>query len=373
MKQIILILTLLTTSLFAQSSSFFLVGLQGANGNVPSWYAIDLDGSTEYAYINSPSGLDLNGANLVSGDNSTFTSTVGDWVGLDSISGGKGYFSGTVSLALSDLASTFIVGHNYTIQLGALSLASSALKFKVGIDSTSESTTGSEVIYAYTFTYHSGDSIQLIGNGADTYTIDNVDVSEAYDLEIEGWFNSDAQDTELQPFFHLGDFINTRLDLFILNNSNILSPYIGNGTIGWNSAYLSTPVIYEFGVWQNWKITFDRVGLIRIFNQGAQVAVLTPSVSVSTFGRLDYGSVSGSQLQIGYYNSARYFNGSIGKTTITRTNGLGETVGTSIYDWKGTDLATMLQDKGTNGNDLTGANVTTDDQTEWTPSYTEQK
>lgn len=304
-------------------------------------YALDLDGSTEYTYVNNPSGLDLNSANYLSGDNTAFTTTVGNWVGLTQTSG-KATFSSNATLATSNLSTQFISGHNYTIQLKAKSGSSSALKIKCGTDSTSVNTTTTETTYAFTFTYHSGSQIELKGNGTDTYTVDDVDVSEAYDLEINSYFKF-TSDIGYQILFKVeksGAYIMYQTSETVINSIMYDGGIFVQKTLNLNK-----------NNWNRLKTTIKPNSLITDYNG---------SISTTNFSKQRRKIYTSSKLIIGSSNgTVQWANGQIGWIKFTRKNGLGTIVNETLYDWKG-DANNFLKDKkGTNH--LTGVNVTLPD------------
>ena len=332
-----------------------------------TWYSLDLDGSTEYASKTSPLGLDLNSANYLSGDNTAFTTTVGDWVdngdvsssiassSLQMVASGA-TSSDYISLAQTYLSSSWVDGLNYTIQLSAKSAASSGFTVYVGTHLVATfTTTTSAVIKAITFTYDNswGTEIRIYPLVADTYTFDNVDVSEAYDLSIEGWFKTNNKSLRQGLF----DFSDGKYYLGL--RSGVLRFTVWDSPSSFN-IYGDAPVD---SVWTQFKLKHNRAsGFV-----STGYTNYTDSTSLA-----GYKPPSISKFSIGVESVTNYFNGQIGKITITRTNGLGEVTGTSIYDWSG-DASTFLKDKGTLGNDLTGTNITTDDVNSWTSNYTEAK
>ena len=450
--------------------------------DVINYFALDLDGSTEYAYINNPTGLDLNSANYLSGANSDFTATyisdfssgvdgwtdynstlkhystdynsvgrincildsvtaisgitlkvlptplvasntynisflyyipsanttldgivvefrggatltltsdevteidnwalasinftatgnhvdvrlkpqnttVGDIFYADSIiitptnwqgltyTGTKATFSGTAKIPLSALSTAFESGKNYTVQLKASSLASSDLKVKVGNDSTTHTTTGTEATKAWTFTYTGGDTLYLIGNGTDTYTIDDVDVSERRDASYDGYVKL-TDVTGLQRILS-NRSSNLGFEIYTANASEVLTLFVGGG-----ASSVTPTITYTLtdNTWCHYVISISGNTIT------ANMDGVSKSLSSSSIATV--GAIRSTNLSFGAISTpANYLNGELGLQTIT--------VGTStsIYDWSG-NSDTFLDDKGDQNNDLTGVNVVTPDDVE---------
>ena len=472
----LLILLLFSTVLNAQLLTLF-------DDDVMSYFALDMDGSTEYAYINNPTGLDLNSANYLSGADDDFTAvyesdfssgtdswatilgtttgnidgahgyndclvnvagasgsliyrnigvsqTVGsilifqfmyyipntastthieirqsssnilktiavikgswqqinesvtlvdantqfrfnlnnevntdsvyfraitvsinNWSGLTYTSG-KATFSNTASISHSNLSTSFVSGKNYTVQLKASSLASSNLKIKVGSDSTTLTTTGTETTKAWTFNYTDGDEIQLIGNGTDTYTIDDVDVSERRDISYDGYVKF-TDVTGLQRVLS-NRTSNLGFEIYTANASEVLTLFVGGG-----ASSVTPTITYNLAdnTWHHYVISISGNTITSMVDNSAR------SMSGSSIANV--GAIRSTNLSFGAISTpANYLGGEIGIQTITIGNN------TSIYDWDGTS-DTFLDDKGTNGNDLTGVNITTDDVVEYKGGYSE--
>ena len=501
MKRIILIIFLATTM---QAQSWLLT--MGSNPrNVSTWYSLDLDGSTEYASKTSPSGLDLNSANYLSGDNTTFTTTVGDWVDNGDVSSSiasnkmQVVATGTISsdyisLPQTAFSTTFVHEHNYTVQAGVKSdgvlgsdlvvngsfssnsdwgtlggsstisggvlnanvtayqvaaaqfitglttgdnanvtldvtVTSGTLRVRFGttiyetvtssnsysvncssipsnqlnvqgspdfvgtIDnivvkkrtyssikigcgnslSSALTTTGTEATKAYTFTYDStgygatGNPIKIFPQANDTYTLDNIDISEAYDLSIEGWFKTTddgALITIISQFTGTNATTGLGWYLYKAADNKLLFGHAVQDAVVHRS--ISNAVVND-GAWHKYIVSITRTSQSLSLDGTLQTGGVAETYSYKKYN-------SEQPLTIGRYSNGvfSYWLDNLGKITITRTNGLGEVTGTSIYDWSG-DASTFLKDKGTLGNHLTGTNITTDDVNSWTSNYTEAK
>ena len=162
------------------------------NGSESSYYAIDLDGSTEYAYINNPTGLDLNSPNYVADSNSIFTGTVtSDWTANGNVSisfpSNNMQFVNTtstssdyVALSQDNLTSTLENGKNYTVQFDASSVGSSDLAVKVGNGH------GADMPRTYTISSGSptinGDTIDFNNEGSGIYDNNYWEVGKKYKI-----------------------------------------------------------------------------------------------------------------------------------------------------------------------------------------------
>ena len=225
----------------------------------------------------------------------------------------------------------------------------SDLAIKVGNSADTISTTGTEATYAYTFTYDStgygatGNPIKIFPQANDTYTFDNVDVSEAYDLSIEGWVKANS----LSGYYGITGRYNGIVEGFDLGVFNGV-PTMGLRTsTGFAAAFGGTLISTD---WTYIEAFINRVGNKTVYANGS----LINTESIANLGRVrtDLSLVVGTRASI---SPANLWDGQIGKITFTRTNGLGEVTGTSIFDWKG-DASTYPDDKGTLGNDLIGYN-----------------
>jgi len=217
--------------------------------------------------------------------------------------------------------------------------------------------------------------LQMYLNQPDTVYIDNMDVSQAYDFAVIGWFNPANVATTYRLFSYRSlselaqwDFYYASGDLRAFINGTTYNPSSTNDPVlnQWDLFYLSidrTDSMY-FDLYprtgNGWDIT--EIGTIR--------SSITP-------------------LQIGAFNNASEFNGLIGELQFIRFDniedaGFGDsdvltnynngtkgknmtgsyTGGTIVgwWKWKGNTNALFLGDETTN-NDLTGVNATqADDQ-----------
>jgi hypothetical protein len=356
MKKLLIILLFSATLTNAQSWWWAWGG-----DNLQSLFALDLDGSTEYAYVNDPNGLDLNGSERITNSYDADFGASGNWSGL-TVGSGVGTFTDTATLSASNFTD-LVDGHNYTLQLDASSLASSDLKVKVGNDSTTHTTTGTSATKAHTFTYDStggnNQDIQLIGDGTDTWTVDNVSLTEAYDLEIEGWFKLDQIFDNNHTFFTLFNDYDNRLRVYSYTNGNIYTLWENKNNSNVGSYDLPDTSIFNY-----YKVVYNvATSTIKLY--------VNNSLGSTNSNIINTGNHTFAKFQIGADGANNNkFDGQIGKITFTRKDGTGATVNTSIYDWSG-NADTFLDDKGTNFNHLTGVNITTDDVIEYQGEYTE--
>jgi len=350
------------------------------DGSESPYYAIDLDGSTEYAYIDNPTGLDLNSPNYVADSNSIFTGTVtSDWLANGNVSisfpSDKMQFVNTtstssdyVALSQDNLTSPLENGKNYTVQFDASSVGSSDLAVKVGNSADTISTTGTNATYAYTFKYDttgnngSTPSIQFLPQANDTYTVDNVDVSERYNMDIAWWLDVDS----LWSYHSVIDFGNNDNGIRLLfGGDSRLRIMLDDGDGITTDRLDSTPNYpWSINTWYSADISFDMLNENMTYTRDNNILATVPFSDIGAVR--DYTTLG---IGIAANGTIWFLKGQIGNITFTRKNGLGETVNTSIYNWKG-DASTFLDDKGSGSNDLIGVNLTVDDIVKYKGGYT---
>ena len=400
--KIILILLLFiisnTVTLFSQSLGIKTTIVTNARTIPRFMYGVDLDGSTEYISNASPVNLDLNGANTITslGRNSTFEDNATDWatngthvVSVDGTSKLTGTYSGKIAASgvgdsttnfaslATDKYTTIVSGTKYTLQIQVRAvLADTDVTLVIGgkakvftaVDQTSE-------ILVYNFEATSaevGQKIIVYFSQADDVFIDEVDLSEAYDITWNVWTKrSDSTNavpifstnTPTQPYYAL-HHINEKLRFEFDNASTAPSYKNLNGVADVSD--------------DNWHlitIILNRTDSIKAYVDG----VFEGGSVISNYGVFRYNQQFWIGRFWGGYGNSQY----IGETKIDIATNADYTAAQILtafkrgqsgkhfletgnevawYKFKGNDNTTFLKDE-TGNNDLTGTGVTqSDDQ-----------
>lgn len=187
-------------------------------------------------------------------------------------------------------------------------------------------------------------SLQIFPLSNDTYTFDDVDVSEAYDLEIEGWFLN-KNDGGYARLITISDGTTTGTSTGLVitkDDANKIEVYTYQSDGGSAHNAKSTTTVAD-SLWHSFK-----------FNITHSMLTLELDDVLEDTNTIDMWNINNSfPLKIGIHptTTAHYWDGQIGRISFTRTNGLGATTGYSYFDWSGT-TDTYIDDKGTSGNDL---------------------
>lgn len=190
-------------------------------------------------------------------------------------------------------------------------------------------------------------SLKIYPLSNDTLTVDNVDVSEAYDLEIEGWVNT-TDSTLTQRILSFGNSISNRVEILVEGSAGGKITFYSNLDGSFNNKITTNKI--NKNKWTKLNITIKQGNASISFNN------ITTNFTLSNLMPTSFNS-----LYIGRsgWGANSYFNGQIGWIKLTRTDGLGNVTGYSYYNWQGD--AAFLTDKGTSSNDLTGVDLTTAD------------
>ena len=388
MRSIILIAVLLSGSLFGQNwydddaYRQFLIRFGGSN----VLWSVDLDGSTEYASNTTPVNLDLNDTNRVAdigkdsdfedGDTTNWTGngnhsidTTSTTVGTGSYSGmiistGTGDADSSVNLPAADFTA-LEHGKKYTWQVDAKANGGDAkpdVTFQIGDSSKTFSAVEQSAFetlvwnFEWDTTGNPTPDIQLYTNQPDTVYIDEVDLSEAYDMTFSVFAKTSGSAGHIAEWNSISGYIDM---------------YVGSGTIntryndGNNTFSLNDGL--SLNQWNLFTIIVDRTGNFSLYENG----VFINSVDCSSAQRsADYNT-----FYIGSRGSPNYFTDFIGQTKIDRgyimpvaeilanyNNGTkGKDFNVTGFEvgwwkWRGNDDL-WLDDITGVGNDLTGTNL----------------
>lgn len=361
-------------------------------------YAVDLDGATEYMKNTNPVGLDLNDVNriLTLGRNSTFEDNITDWLSggnhimsIDSAAPLTGSYSGKIiASGVGDDSTNFVSldsskftplvsGKNYTLQLEVLAtLANTDVTIVIG-DKSKTFTAISNVakqtlVYNFAATTSTTGDLQLFLNQADSIWIDEIDISESYNMTISVWFNTTYNAAEQDliyygssvPYWYLKYRTSTRLRFDIVDNSSTYAMQVTTDLtdgvwrlLTYTIDRLGNLTLYTDGVLTGTPILITSLGVIRSSTNPLFISahpVLTQKVKGLMGGiKIDRGTNADlTPAQI----LTNYNRGLAGKNMVKTGN-------EKLWiKWKGGTNALMLKDISNTGNDLTGINVTISDQ-----------
>lgn len=189
-------------------------------------------------------------------------------------------------------------------------------------------------------------------NNGIIYT-DNFKLMEQYDLEADIWFRAEGLANE--TIFSLGG-IGT---FFMRSQSDNKIYHYLTGNAGSGIAYT---VDANTGAWHNVNLSLSMTEGLTLKLNGQQVK----SMPVENIYHPIYMQPI-SNLLIGSRGS-ELFRGNIGQFKVKTTDGLGNIVGYSLWDWKG-DANNYPKDKGINGIDLIDVNGTVNDNDKYYGSY----
>ena len=312
-------------------------------------------------------------------DTTSTTALTGTYSGMI-VSTGVGDVDSCASLPAANFTA-LEHGKKYTFQMEAQSTDSGSVTLAIGDSSWSLGVINDDAsaVYVKNFEWDTTGNptpdIKLYSSQPDTIFIDEVDISEAYDATMQGWFNQGASATA----FIVGNrstAATTKGWAYYLATSGDFVVYIDDSLGNKIQDIYNTNL--AFSTWHHWANTFDRTGYSKIYINGA----LTDSIDITAFGTVR----SYHPLNVGLFPTTAnyYFNGYIGETQIVRGYALtaaeilanynlgikgkpmqSSYLGGDIISWwkfAGNDDATFLQDEQGN-NDLTGTNMTqADDQ-----------
>lgn len=285
-----------------------------------------------------------------------------------------------VSLA-ADRFTTLVAGEKYTLEIEVKAvLADTDVTIVIGgkakvftaVDQTSE-------ILVFTFLVTSaevGQKIIIYLSQADDLFIDEVTLSQSFDLTILAWVKTST--AAFQTIFASTSSLSGSGIGYTLRitSEGKINPLIQDGTV--QISLVGTDVIKD-GTWHLVGTTINRTGSMRVFNNGVE----TDDTDITSVGRaVNPNDNFGVGVQV--YNSSQFWTGQIGEVQIIKgiltdaqmlnanTRGeFGKHFSSSYpgltvvahYWWRGGSNADFLIDRSDEGNDLTGTNVTrADDQ-----------
>lgn len=234
----------------------------------------------------------------------------------------------------------------------------------------------------------SADTLKFYVNQADTVYIDSVNISQAYDFVIEGWFYNKVASTQtyIDKTTGLGTFASKGIGFFRTASGFYFDHLSLSSNTGIELSRGSAPTL---NAWEYICIRVKRTDSVSMWVNGVLAS------TNSTYGSIT-GNANGNDLRVGASNLGTfYYNGYIGELRWTKFSNISSsnwTTSTPLatynayrrgrgfqdnlsgggkqtvvwYKWSdGSTTPLMLQDYSGNGYTLTGNNVDTGDRVKW--------
>lgn len=400
MKKILFLVLILFSFCNGQDRIYWDLGFYYYYASGLKVYAVDLNGSDEYMKNESPVNLDLNDTNRIALQaDIDFEDSLGNWTGAGnhsidttSVDPLTGSYSGEIiSTGAGDVTTNYAeldnafytvpeAGKKYTFQFEAIApdtVAGDSVYVYFGVHSAGFILTEAKQTLVTNFEAAAGDTLLFVYlNTADTIRIDEVDLSEAFDMTWQGWINNKS--TILARWLDTRGDNNEGWDL-VFNGGSDFRVLIVDAQ-GLTNDLVYAPNLND-STWHHLAVTYEHINTdtsISIFLDGVLVNELASPNILGVIRNTD-------PFTIGIFSGlgSSWFNGSIGEVQIIRgiltdaqileakergekgKNFLSGYSGlTIISHWKfgGNSNADFLSDE-TGNNDLTGVNVTqSDDQ-----------
>lgn len=396
-----------------------LVSVSGGSGTNPvtdntytssNYFVLDLDAGDRITNISCEYGegsLDLNGyARIKHSDDRDFEGSNVTWVGHGNHSIARSTtdkHAGSYSLAMTstdvgDATTNYIelpatsfntieAGKKYTKEIWARGTnANCKITLAIGNQSKQSATLSTvsgaftKVVFNFLATASEvGQPIKIYANQADVVYLDDVSLTQAWDVLMNVWGKTSAS-TDVVLLSNLtGGSASSKGWTYMLTGSGTTRHYFwgaDGGAVFKTSTPANTTTQGNNGLWHQFSLLVDRLGYAYLYKDGSLL-----STTALTFGNAN----SSSALYVGRYSYAasNYWNGFIGEVQIVRftdistsnvnantllqayKQGLGTWANGQVvawYKWRGNSDSQMLQDISGNGNNLTGVNLTTADQ-----------
>lgn len=216
--------------------------------------------------------------------------------------------------------------------------------------------------------------IKIFYNQADIVYVDDVSLTQAYDMIFQGWANLDIGEASANGLIsRRSSSTGSEIGYNIYHQAGDFYRQFDDGTLRSQVTYNSD---FADALWHHWVVIFNRLGYTYTYLDG----VKKDSTLLPTLGKVS----STATLGIGVFITNNNFpwQGSIGETQITRFTDIATsnytplqiynrskaklhfpnayTGGTIVGHWKfsGATDGVMLQDYSASGNNLTGTNTT---------------